>query len=631
MLDEHQFDPSMAPGLREAFYDFISKVTIDSKDTGPVQLEPFFGQRRMVDEIFAGLEDDIHWFVVLKARQLGITTVSLLLDIFWISYFPGLQGALVTDTEPNKNKIRILIQRMLESLPSTHAIPVMYNNKDGLVLSNGSSLDYLVAGVRKNGGLGRSRAYNFLHATECSSWGDQEGLESLQKTLTQRYPARLYIFESTAIGYNIFWRMWEDAKADALIKKGIFIGWWAKEDYSFIPTRSLKEAQLYNKYSTAPISPDEEELIEYVLREYGVEVSLNQLAWYRHEKDPAGDGTLELENEGSILEQEMPWHEEQAFLVTGSSFFSSSDINLAMKEALRLPYKGYKYLVGENFATIMLEPVKNGKLAQLKVWAEPEVGATYILGADPAYGSGEKSDRSCIQIFRAYADGMDQVAEFVSPNIKTYQFAWIIAHLCGVYGNARFLLELNGPGEAVLVEFRNLKMMLQNGLINPKDTESQATLKNVLASVKTYLYTKQDSFASNAFPHWRTSYQNKVVVLNQFRDAFTLAQLRLVSVELLEEMKTIVQSGGEIKGDGNAKDDRVIAGALANRAWIDNDRKILQSQKRTREVELNKIEATQSELNAMFTGNIMSDFFARQQAQRAFDSRQSRRGSRWNW
>ena len=155
MLDEHQFQPSMSPALREAFYDFISKVTIDSKDSGPVALEPFYGQRRMVDEIFAGLEDDIHWFVILKARQLGITTVSLLLDIFWVSYFPGLQGALVTDTEPNKNKIRILIQRVLESLPASHAVPIMYNRKDGLVLTNGSTLDYLVAGTRKNGGLGR--------------------------------------------------------------------------------------------------------------------------------------------------------------------------------------------------------------------------------------------------------------------------------------------------------------------------------------------------------------------------------------------------------------------------------------------------------------------------------------------
>jgi hypothetical protein len=631
MLDEHQFDPTMSPALREAFYDFISRVTIDSKDSGPVALEPFYGQRRMVDEIFSGLEDDIHWFVVLKARQLGITTVSLLLDIFWVSYFPGLQGALVTDTEPNKNKIRVLIQRILESLPASHAVPVMYNRKDGLVLTNGSTLDYLVAGTRKNGGLGRSRAYNFLHATECSSWGDQQGLESLQKTLTQRYPARLYIFESTAIGFNIFHSMWEDAKEDPMMKKGIFIGWWAKEDYAFVPSRSLKEAQLFERYSKEPISDEEAELIEYVKREYDFEVTLEQLAWYRHEKDPAGDGTIKLENTESILEQEMPWHEEQAFMVTGSHFFPGTDIKTALKAALKKPYKGYKYFMGENFATISIEQTKTEKQTQLKIWEEPVPGALYIIGADPAYGSGDGADKFCIEIFRAYADGMDQVAEFTSPHIKTYQFAWIIAHLCGVYGNARFLLELNGPGEAVLVEFRNLSQMLQNGLIHPKDQETTPSIKNILASVKTYLYTKQDVFSGNAAPHWRTSFQNKVVILNQFRDCFTLGQIKVVSTELLSEMEKIVQNGLEIKGDGNAKDDRVIASALATRAWIDNDRKTLQSQHRTRDTELNKVVLSQSEMNSMFTHNIMADFFARQQAQRTYNSRQARRGSRWNW
>jgi hypothetical protein len=129
---------------------------------------------------------------------------------------------------------------MLESLPRSHSIPIVSHNRNGLVLKNGSSLDYLVAGTRKNGGLGRSRAYNFLHATECSSWGDQEGLESLEKSLAAKYPARLYVFESTARGYNMFHTMWEEAKEDTLVKRAIFIGWWAKEEYAFDPKRSSR-------------------------------------------------------------------------------------------------------------------------------------------------------------------------------------------------------------------------------------------------------------------------------------------------------------------------------------------------------------------------------------------------------
>ena len=310
---EWEFSPEAVPEIESIFYEFLSYLKIDSKDYGPnTPLEPFHAQRRFLDEVFAGLEDDVHWFVVLKARQLGITTVSFALDLFWISFFKGLQGAIVYDTEGNRDKGRLLFTRMMGSLPKQFSVPIVSHNKNGLVLANGSSIDYLVAGTRKNSGLGRSRAYNFLHATECSSWGDQEGLEALAKSLSDLFPARLYVFESTAKGYNIFYNMWETAKEDELAKRPIFIGWWAKESYAFNPKASLKEAQLFEKYGKADPSEEELDKIEYVRKNYDFEVTREQLAWYRYKKDPSG---ARDENEvplDSTIEQELPWHEEEA-------------------------------------------------------------------------------------------------------------------------------------------------------------------------------------------------------------------------------------------------------------------------------------------------------------------------------
>ena len=144
MTIDELFSPAMVPDLREAFEEFISHVQIDSKETGTDYIHPYMGQRMFINEIFDMLENDIHWLVVLKARQLGITTFSLLLDLFWLNYFPGLQGGLVTDTAPNMLGLRTIIARMLNSLPPSHKIAVVQNNKDGLVLANGSKLDYLV-------------------------------------------------------------------------------------------------------------------------------------------------------------------------------------------------------------------------------------------------------------------------------------------------------------------------------------------------------------------------------------------------------------------------------------------------------------------------------------------------------
>lgn len=620
---EHTFQPEMVPELREMFYDFLTKITIDSKELGSAPLDPYFGQRLFLDSVFDGLENDVHWFVVLKARQLGITTVSLALDIFWLSFFPGLQGGLVTDTEPNKDKLRILIDRILKALPRSHSIPVERHNRSNLVLSNGSTLDYLVAGTRKNGGLGRSRAFNFLHATECSSWGDQEGLESLQKSLAAKFPARLYVFESTARGYNMFHQMWEEAREDELTKKPIFIGWWAKEDYSFQPHRSFKERELFERYGLAPPNDEEQELIDIVKKNYNYEVSMEQLAWYRHEKNPSGEEDVITENSGSIIEQEMPWHEEQAFMLTGQSFFSLPMLNEATKTAIKTPFKGFRYHLGEEFIATSIEQVRVARLAQLKIWQEPDPAGTYVIGADPAYGSSDDADRYCAQVFRVYADGMDQVAEFISPTIKTYQFTWIVAHLAGIYGNARLLLELNGPGEAVFTEFRNLQTQLQTGLI--RDDNDDNSIKNILRGVKTYLYHRADSLGSGAALHWKTTATNKLVIFNQFRDGFSINQIRIRSVECLEEMKKIVQDGISIRGEGAAKDDRVMACALATRAWIDSERKMLQAQGKTREAEAKAKDLSHIDLNGMFTANIIADFLNRQRAQREFMSRAARR------
>jgi hypothetical protein len=96
----------------------------------------------------------------------------------------------------------------------------------------------------------------------------------------------------------------------------------------------------------------------------------------------------------------------------------------------------------------------------LKVWEMPKTDAFYVIGADPAYGSSEWKDQFCAQVFRCYADGMEQVAEFCSTDCTTSTFAWVMLHLAGSYNtgindsgqgtpNVMMNLEINGPGMAL--------------------------------------------------------------------------------------------------------------------------------------------------------------------------------------
>src|SRR6516162_6187193 len=220
------------------YLEFTSHMSIPSKElVGGDKLSlsdvRYNSQRMFLEQICAGLDAGVHDFKVLKARQLGVSTEGLALDVFWLSVHEKIQGALVTDTEANRGKFRILIEQFIESLPKGLRVGIKRHNRDVLELNNGSCLDYLVAGQKKtNATLGQSRARNFGHATEVAAWGSEEGVASLRASLAQKHPHRLYIWESTAHGFNHWHEMCDEAKEDAITQRFVFIGWWSKDDYS---------------------------------------------------------------------------------------------------------------------------------------------------------------------------------------------------------------------------------------------------------------------------------------------------------------------------------------------------------------------------------------------------------------
>ena len=180
----------------ERFEKFCSQLVIDTKEKGQMPMTWMGTQRYVVQEIERGLAEGVHTFVILKGRQQGISTVTLGLDLYWLFAHKGLQGALVTDDDDNRTLFRSNIINYMEHLPRSLKVPIKTHNRTQLDLVNRSRMVYMVAGKRKNGDLGRGKPVNFLHATECSSWADEEGLGSLYDTLADKNPNRLYLFES---------------------------------------------------------------------------------------------------------------------------------------------------------------------------------------------------------------------------------------------------------------------------------------------------------------------------------------------------------------------------------------------------------------------------------------------------
>jgi hypothetical protein len=91
-------------------------------------------------------------------------------------------------------------------------------------------------------------------------------------------------------------------------------------------------------------------------------------------------------------------------------------------------------------------------------------------------------------------------------------------------------------------------------------------LRNVFQNMRHYLYRRPDHPGQLAH-HWRTTMETKKVLMVSFRDAFELGRHTINSLNCLDEMKGVVQDEGYIGAEGRAKDDRVVAAALAHIAW----------------------------------------------------------------
>ena len=555
-IEVHKFDRQK---FLDRFWAFCATATINTKELGAIRMnkENLLGtQIYFVEEVAKALEDGIHEIIVLKGRQVAITTICLLLDIFWLGRHKGLTGAFVTHNEEARDMFRVSFDQIAESSKPPFKVKFKMHNRTQLVTDRTDCrILYQVAGTRKNSKLGKGTALTFAHLTEVSEYGDEEGLASLKAAFAQNNPNRLFIQESTAQGYNHYYDTWLNA-VNSTNKRAIFVGWWRNHFY-----QKKKGSKEYEVYWDGKLNPEERKWVREVKALYDFDISDEQIAWWRWQ-------LAEEQKDDLLMYQNFPPTEHYAFVKSGSQFFSGARINEEYKLALKAIPKNYRFVLKDNFDdTELLE--SGERLTNLKVWEPPKPGACYVIGADPAWGSSEWKDRFVAQVYRCYSDGMEQVAEFCTTECSAYQFAWVICYLGGAYldqkGSTLMLnLELNGPGQAVWTEITNLKR-----LTVMSRTEAGKKIFKVVSRLENYMYKRQDSFGMPSGFHTISNTREKERMLNNFRDGFERNIIKVHSKDLIDEMRKIVRDEGFLGAAGRDKDDRVLASGLATTAWTD--------------------------------------------------------------
>lgn len=453
----------------------------------------------------------------------------------------------------------------------------------------------------------RTNAFSVSNSEMCS-WENDEGVVSFQQALAEDFENRLYIWESTARGFNVWKDMWDEARKDTENQKAIFIGWWAKDN------QIIRESDpAFAKYGVQPPTKDEQQRIDEVKRLYDWEVTREQLAWFRRKSDPTlskDDTDIEDPN----LRQNQPWTEDEAFVMSGSSFFAPEKLTVQAAEATKHKFQGFKYYPGSNFVETDVFPAKSPKDIQLKVWNEPDRDGEYVIAADPAFGHDEKNDRSAIQVVQCFADGLEQVAEFASATMPTHQFAWVIASLVGWYQNVTLIIELNGPGDAVWKEYMGLRQIVQNGFLR-KEAE-EAGLRDIFNNVRNYIFARSDSMGSGNNYHWKTQSSLKVAIMERLRDMMHNGSLQIKSQDTLEEMRAITREGDCIEAKGRNKDDRAVAMAMAVRCWEDRVRRRLINENKTKHAFNVAKRMNVADMYYLYSKNQLSTFFKRKESTR---------------
>jgi len=546
-------------------FRIISKE-VTSEDERGVKLELWGSQRRALTQMCAGMDQGIRIFKFLKGRQEGLSTISAAVVLFWLATHKNMIGALVTDSEGNKESFRELLRRFVNSIPAEFtggkfSIKKGGDNRHMMVFTNGARLDFLVAGKKaKNSTWGESRGYSLAWLTEVAKYGDPDGLSSFEEALAKENVDRLVLYESTGLGFNHWRDSYLQAKKDPLTQSAIFIGWWAKELNS-IP----EDDPRFEIYGIEPPTEDEQAKIDIVRERYDHEVTTEQLAWYRWR---ASDESVSE----SSLAQNQPWTEEEAFQLSGFSFFRIAIVQRDLTRIYDTPiyYQGYRFLISANFFETKIEQItEETRLneVELKVWYPPVADAKYVIGVDPAYGRNDHKDRHCISVWRCYADKLVQVAEYATSESETFQAAWVMFYLAGLYRDCILNVELSGgPGRAIMREFDSLRDRLNSEIFVHQVDE--LGWYDVIGNARWFLYHRADSMGAGYVYNSETTARSKFEIMNSLRDTYTTGQAEVNSAAMLEEMLTVVQDGSSIEAPNRGKDDRVIGFALANYVWI---------------------------------------------------------------
>jgi hypothetical protein len=453
--------------------------------------------------------------VILKPRQVKITSIELARDLWYFLTKPGVAVRVLCQSSTDHSMLNELSERIgvyLASLQKNAGLVLDFatESRTSWTLANGSSLKIIEAGASRAAAEKKERGATVhrIHTTELSRWeyaGATLGgmLEAVGKP---EYGTEI-VHESTPYGMGSEERGNPDDAAG-----GAYFYWLCQDakrgigEYAFHFFSWMQEPE----YATAlepgeTITPQTDRERQCV----ALGASPAQLKWYRAKVADKGQ---------SNIDQEYALDDETCFLVSGSPFFDRA-ATAALFAAARDP--------------LSVEHIhRDGAVGTLSIWKPPAPGGRYVISGDTSEGTG--GDRAGGHV---YERGTGEHCATLTGQFKPGELATELEKVGYVYNTAEIAVERNNHGHACLQELARSGPDKKRYPVIFHDTDGK--------------------------PGWLNSEPRRIAALDALEAAHRTGAWSTRDRTILGEIRTfVVSKSGKAEAARGAHDDHVLMAAI---------------------------------------------------------------------
>lgn len=506
--------------IAKDFTEFCKyNLQIRTKSGTIVPLKPNHVQQILIERVSYKLdnEEPIR-FIILKARQQGISTIIEALIYWWTTTHKGQQAKIIAHNTDTSEYLYSMFRTFYDNSLPNFQPSTKYNTRNDITFDNEQSPEkglksQIDTATAENSGTGRGQTVQWLHASEVALWPKgQEIVAGLMQAVPLIANTAIYL-ESTANGIgDYFHTTWQAAKRGESPFEPLFFPWNIHEEYTLKPPHAFK------------LNKAEKKLRKEFNLTYG------QLYWRRKKM-------LEFTGDEKRFYQEYPLTDTEAFLASGTPRFDTMKLaEMEMKCYDAQTYDLIERLDKQTKLPVILPKILEG--APLKVWIQPQDGHNYVIGADVAEGIEEDYSVASVLDRETHMT----VARF-RGDLEPSDFGEYLSILGRWYNGALIGAEINNHGLTTVQRLRDVGY-------------------NNLYRREMGIDERYEEYTSKL--GWRTDVRTKPLMIDGLSEAISTNQFIDYDLIFIRECMTYIR---DQRGRTNAQlgqhDDTVISVAIA--------------------------------------------------------------------